>query len=90
MNLILSYLNGKWRLLIFPRQKHRPAQFYLEDSAQLLISPAAVDMGGIFIMPRIDDFERITKDDIADIFKQVTLTKEYFEFLRKKIGEIFI
>ncbi|MBA4406738.1 DUF4922 domain-containing protein [bacterium] len=90
MNLISSYQEGIWRLLIFPRQKHRPTQFSSEEENQLLISPAAVDMGGLFITPREEDFEKITKDDVIDIFKQVTITKEYFEFLRKKIGEIFI
>lgn len=90
MNLISSYQEGIWRLLIFPRQKHRPARFSFEDENQLLISPAAVDMGGLFIAPRENDFEKITKDDVIEIFKEVSLTKEYFEFLRKKIGEIFI
>lgn len=90
INLISSYQEGIWRLLIFPRQKHRPTQFSSGEENQLLISPAAVDMGGLFITPREEDFEKITKDDVIDIFKQVTLTKEYFEFLRKKIGEIFI
>lgn len=90
MNLISSYQEGIWRLLIFPRQKHRPTQFSSKEEKQLLISPAAVDMGGLFITPREEDFEKITKDDVIDIFKQVTLTKEYFEFLRKKIGEIFV
>ena len=90
MNLILSHQEGIWRLLIFPRQKHRPSQYYAENSGQILISPAAVDMGGIFITPRKEDFEKITEDAIVDIYRQVTLTKEYFEFLRKKIGEIFI
>ena len=47
-------------------------------------------MGGLFITPRKEDFEKITRDDVIDIFKQVTITKEYFEFLRKKIGKIFI
>lgn len=90
MNLISSYKEGVWRVLIFPRQKHRPTQFSSEEKKKLLISPAAVDMGGLFITPREEDFEKITRSDIIDIYKQVTLTKEYFEFLRKKIGEIFI
>ncbi len=90
MNLNVSYQEDIWRLIIFPRQVHRPIQFFADAEKQLLISPAAVDMSGIFITPRKEDFEKIKQDDVIDIFKQVTITKEYFEFLRKKIGEIFI
>ncbi|PKL83907.1 MAG: DUF4922 domain-containing protein [Ignavibacteriae bacterium HGW-Ignavibacteriae-3] len=90
LNIISSYQEDIWRVIIFPRGKHRPDQYSLEGSKQLLISPAAVDMGGLFITPRKEDFEKITKDDIVNIYKQVTVTKEYFEYLRKKIGEIFI
>ena len=90
MNLTASYEEDIWRLIIFPRQVHRPHQFFAEAKEQLLISPAAVDMSGLFITPRREDFEKIKQDDVIDIFKQVTISKEYFEFLRKKIGEIFI
>lgn len=90
LNIISSYQQDIWRVIIFPRGRHRPSQFTLEGEKQLLISPAAVDMGGLFITTRKEDFEKITKDDIVSIFKQVTVTKEYFEFIRKKVGEIFI
>ena len=90
LNLIVSFQEGIWRLLIFPRSRHRPARFFGDGETRLLISPAAVDMGGLIISPRIEDFERITKDEITEIYREVSVTKEYFEFLRKKIGEIFI
>jgi hypothetical protein len=90
MNLISGYQKDVWRLIIFPREKHRPMQYFNKDEKRLLISPAAVDMGGLIITPRLEDFEKITKDETADIYRQVSVTKEYFEFLRKKIGEIFI
>jgi len=47
-------------------------------------------MGGLIIAPRENDFLKITRNDVIDIYRQVTITKEYFEFLRKKIGKIFI
>lgn len=90
MNIICSYKENVWRLIFFPRQKHRPTQFFADDEKKLLVSPAAVDMGGLFIIPREEDFNKITREDVIDIFRQVTISKEYFEFLRKKIGEIFI
>lgn len=89
VNIISNYREKKWCVFIFPRRTHRPSQYYADNERQLLISPAAVDMGGLIITPREEDFNKIKKDDVIDIFRQVTITKEYFEFLKKKIGEIF-
>jgi hypothetical protein len=43
----------------------------MHGSDQLLISPAAVDLGGVIITPREEDFNRVTRNDIEDIFCQV-------------------
>jgi hypothetical protein len=90
INMLASYHENIWRMIFFPRSKHRPKQFFADGDNQLLISPATVDMSGLFIIPREEDFVKITSDNLIDIYKQVTLTKEYFEFLRKKIGDVFI
>lgn len=89
MNIISSFDKGNWKIFIFPRRVHRPKQFYETGEKQLMISPAAVDLGGLFILPREDDYKKITKDDVADICGQVTISKEYFEYLKKKIGEVY-
>lgn len=82
MNIIVLY-NNTWKALIFPRAKHRPSQYFLEDENRMLISPAAVDFGGQLITPREEDFNKITKDDIKDIFTQTTISEDLFE----RIGE---
>jgi hypothetical protein len=89
MNIISNYKKNKWCILIFPRRAHRPTQYFEDNEKKLLISPAAVDLGGVLITPREEDFNKIKKEDIIDIFRQVSITKEYFEFLKKKIGERF-
>jgi len=88
MNIISTY-NDKWRVFIFPRALHRPKEFYYTSVNQIIISPAAVDMGGLIIIPREEDFNKITLDNILNIYKQVGITKEYYEFLKKKIDEIY-
>jgi ATP adenylyltransferase/5',5'''-P-1,P-4-tetraphosphate phosphorylase II len=85
MNALCSFSGGKWIIHFFPRKLHRPSQFFAEGNDQLLISPASVDFGGVFITPRKEDFEKITKDDIADIFNQVTLNQDTFQELSEKI-----
>ncbi len=89
MNLVASYDGKKWRIILFPRSKHRPVQFFNEGEKRLLISPAAIDMAGLLILPRLEDFEKIKINDIADIYKQVSLSKEYFEYIKKKLSEVF-
>ncbi len=84
MNIICSY-DGSWRLLIFPRIKHRPTYFFEEGDKKILISPAAVDMGGVLIFPREEDFEKITNELIVDVFKQVTFSDDDFHYLAEKM-----
>ena len=62
--------------LIFPRSKHRPDCYYAKGKEQLLISPGALDMCGLFITPREQDFEALTAEKAASILKEVTLSEE--------------
>jgi len=62
--------------LIFPRSKHRPDCYYAEGKEQLLISPGALDMCGLFITPREQDFEALTAEKAASILQEVTLSEE--------------
>lgn len=84
MNIICCY-NKNWRMLIFPRSKHRPLYFYEEGEKKILISPAVVDLGGVLIFPREEDFNKITKELIIDIFKQVTISDDEFKYLSDKL-----
>lgn len=60
--------------LIFPRSKHRPDCYYKEEGEQLLISPGALDMGGLIITPRETDFLRLTPERAISILREVTMT----------------
>ena len=72
MNLVCKYQEGKWYLFVIPRNAFRPWQYTAEGDKALLISPATVEMGGLFITPIKEHFEKITKNDIIDIFKQTS------------------
>jgi hypothetical protein len=48
-------------------------QYFETGDKQIVLSPAAVDMGGVLITPREEDFIRISKEDVIDIFEQVCL-----------------
>lgn len=55
----------------FPREEHRPACYTATGGEQLLVSPGALDMAGLLVTPRKEDFDRITESDITQIYKEV-------------------
>lgn len=85
LNIISFYENGIWDLLIFPRKLHRPKQFFFDNEDKLLISPASVDMLGLLITPRKEDFYKLTSKQIKDIYNQV----EYNSILLNQLKNIF-
>lgn len=73
MNVVCLYREGKWYLFVIPRGAFRPWQYTAEGDKQLLVSPATVEVSGLFITPVKEHFERITKEDVVDILKQCTI-----------------
>ena len=65
--------DGKWYLFVIPRGAFRPWQYTAEGDKQLLVSPATVEVSGLFITPVKEHFERITKEDVVDILTQCTI-----------------
>jgi ATP adenylyltransferase/5',5'''-P-1,P-4-tetraphosphate phosphorylase II len=73
MNIVCSFEDGKWFTFVFPRKAFRPWQYAAEGEQQLLVSPATVEMCGIFITPIESHFERITKEDVVSILEQASI-----------------
>ena len=88
MNILCNYNEEiGWRLIIFLRSKHRPKYFYKTNTERILVSPAAVDLGGLLITPRKDDFERMNKELVKEIFSEVSLDTKMFLFLLEKLKD---
>lgn len=60
--------------VIFPRKKHRPDCYYADGEERLLVSPGALDMGGLLITPRKEDYDSITPERFASILQEVSLS----------------
>jgi hypothetical protein len=73
MNIAGFHEEGKWRLVIFPRRKHRPEAFYREGEARVVVSPGLIDMGGLLITPVEKDFERLDAAAVEGIYGEVSL-----------------
>lgn len=59
-------------VVYLPREKHRPACYTASGNAQILVSPGALDMAGLLVTPRKEDFDKITEQDILQIYKEVS------------------
>ena len=64
-----------WHLVIFPRCKHRPA-CYGEGEGHLLLSPGAVDMGGLWAVPEFEDFNALTPELILALYGELCMSRE--------------
>jgi hypothetical protein len=71
LNILCTRTGEGWRLILFPRLKLRPAAYFLEGEERLLVSPGAVDMGGMIITSREKEFHALTPDLVAEIFQEV-------------------
>ena len=73
MNIAGFYKERKWRLVIFPRRKHRPEAFFSEGDGRVVVSPGVIDMGGVLITPAEKDFERLNAAAVDGIYREVSL-----------------
>lgn len=85
MNILSACRNGIWTVIIFPRDRQRPRQFFEKGEKQIVMSPASVEFGGLAVLPRKEDFDKLTGNDLADIYAQVTINDSDFEQLKKTI-----
>ena len=71
MNVLSFNRDGQVITAIIPRSKHRPDCYYAQDG-KILVSPGGIDMFGLVITPRKEDFESLTERQVLDIYRQVT------------------
>jgi ribosomal protein S18 acetylase RimI-like enzyme len=76
MNIAGFYEERKWRLVIFPRRKHRPDVFFRQGNARMVISPGVIDMGGLVITPVEKDFKGLDPAVVEGIYGEVSLEGE--------------
>lgn len=82
--LMWSDAEGCLHTVLLPRAVHRPACYFRpEEEGRLMVSPGAVDMAGVLILPREADFENISRTDIRQIYDEVSFPyKESPQFQR--------
>ena len=91
MNIVSWRTKEEFLSVVFPRRRHRPACYYDEGDRQMLVSPGALDMAGLLITPRCDDFDRISAESAIDILREVSVSDDdmaaVVDLLRGKTAE---
>jgi hypothetical protein len=85
LNVLTSYDHGYWRVILFPRAKHRPSCFFAEGDARILLSPASVDFGGVCVTPIEQDFRRVDQAVLKQMFTEVCLPADTFADLSNRL-----
>ena len=62
-----------WTAYLFPRSRHRPSCFFAEGEDRMMVSPGAIDMAGVIVVPDASDFRRIDAEQVRRIYREVTL-----------------
>lgn len=86
LNILGFYTRHEWRIFVFPRAKHRPSFYFKEGEDKLLISPAAVELGGVCTLPREQDFDKVTRERIVEMFNEVCVSQEQFAAIRARLA----
>lgn len=85
LNVLAWHDGNRYVSIVVLRKNHRPSCFFAEGEANILISPASVDMGGVFITPLEKDFGKIGAEDVAGILDEVLMDEADFNVLIDKL-----
>jgi hypothetical protein len=86
LNLVATFAEREWTVFVFPRAKHRPDCYFAEGEKQLLVSPGAIDLAGVMVVPHPDHYARITGEDLERIYAEVSLDNARFDDWLAKIS----
>ena len=75
-NLFTFYRGGFFRSIIVFRSRHRSHHYFSEGPDHLTMSPGCADMGGMFIVPVPEEFEKITRDLLSEMVREVSISED--------------
>lgn len=85
MNIIAWRSGDDFVSIVIPREKHRPSAYYAEGDAQVLVSPGALDMSGLIITPREEDYNKLTIERASAILQECGISVEKLNAIVSKL-----
>ena len=85
MNIIAWRKGDEYISVVIPREKHRPEAYFAEGDAQVMVSPGALDMSGLIITPREEDFHKLTEESATTILQECGISTEKMNSIVTKL-----
>lgn len=85
MNIISWRKGEEFISVVIPREKHRPEAYFAEGDAQFVVSPGALDMSGLIITPREEDFRKLTEDKALSLLQECGVSEEKMNAIIAKL-----
>lgn len=85
MNIISWRKGEEFISVIIPREKHRPEAYFAEGDAQFVVSPGALDMSGLIITPREEDFRKLTEEKALSLLQECGVSEEKMNAIIAKL-----
>ena len=85
MNIIAWRKEDEYISVVIPREKHRPEAYFAEGDAQVMVSPGALDMSGLIITPREEDFHKLTEESATTILQECGISTEKMNSIVTKL-----
>ena len=85
MNIISWRKGEEFISVVIPREKHRPEAYFAEGCAQFVVSPGALDMSGLIITPREEDFRKLTEEKALSLLQECGVSEEKMNAIIAKL-----
>lgn len=85
MNIISWRKGEEFISVVIPREKHRPEAYFAEGDVQFVVSPGALDMSGLIITPREEDFRKLTEEKALSLLQECGVSEEKMNAIIAKL-----
>ena len=85
MNIISWRKGEEFISVVIPREKHRPEAYFAEGGAQFVVSPGALDMSGLIITPREEDFRKLTEEKALSLLQECGVSEDKMNVIIAKL-----
>ena len=75
-NLFTTWTGDEFCSVIVFRSRHRSHHYFSDGPDHLTMSPGCADMGGVFIVPVEEEFEKMTDGMLNELIAEVSITAE--------------
>ena len=87
-NLYTYRKDNEYRSIIIFRSRHRPHHYFSDGPDHLTMSPGCADMGGVFIVPVKEEFEKITPELLNEMVEEVSITRDEEKVLMNRLTRV--